>query len=87
MCFGKDYIKIGKVLYGDFAIVHIQKDSISQVLMDLGLSKMAMVPTFLTLLGRPGVEAAGVAQIQNQPYLDLRGKGILVRIYRYGNRL
>ena len=71
-------MKIGKILYGDFAIVHIAKDWVDEVLNDLGLSKMFAIPTFLTLLSRANLEASGISQVQHQPYLDLKGRGVLV---------
>ncbi|MCL2354508.1 MAG: hypothetical protein FWC68_01190 [Oscillospiraceae bacterium] len=78
MWFGKDYVQIGKILYGNFAIVHIQKDKADQVLNELGLSRMFGMPIFLTLLGKSSLEASGISQVQHQPYLDLKGKGVLV---------
>ena len=87
MCVGKDYIQIGRILYGDFAIIHIKKDKIREVFVDLGFTDVLRVPIFLTLLGRASLEASGITQVQEQPFLDLMGRGVLIRFYRYRNRL
>lgn len=36
------------------------------------------LPTILGLLGRAELEASGIIQIQQQPYLDLKGQGVLM---------
>ncbi|MCL2382961.1 MAG: hypothetical protein FWC79_02080 [Oscillospiraceae bacterium] len=80
-------MQIGKVLFGDFAILHIAEDKIREVIADLGFPQVFRVPIFFTLLGRASLEASGITQVQNQPFLDLKGRGVLVRFYRYRNRL
>lgn len=50
----------------------------SQVLRDLGISQIFSIPILLTLVGRASLEAAGIIQVQVQPYLDLKGRDVLI---------
>jgi subtilisin family serine protease len=51
---------------------------VGEVIIDLGLSKITDIPVYLTLLGKSNLEAAGIMKVQEQPYLNLTGEGVLV---------
>lgn len=74
----RSYIKAGKILNGDAAIVYIPRDRIDETLQDLGPSYFTMFPVVLGLLSSEDLTASGIMQIQQQPYLDLTGRGVLV---------
>jgi hypothetical protein len=81
----RDYTKIARVVQNDTAIVYVDGTRIDEVMQDLGIVRSNIMPTVLTLLGRAELQASGILQVQEQPYLDLRGTDVLIRIYRYRN--
>ena len=44
----------------------------------LGTAFISSVSVVLGLLDRPALDAAGVSQVQSQPYLNLKGRGVLL---------
>lgn len=51
---------------------------------ELGSGFANALPFALSLLDRVSLEAAGIIQVQNQPFLDLKGGGVLVGIIDTG---
>lgn len=51
---------------------------------DIGTGIINAMPLALGLLDRISLESAGIIQVQNQPFLNLKGKGVLVGIIDTG---
>lgn len=51
---------------------------VPNILDQLGTSYLSSMAVVLGPLGRPGLEEAGILSIQQQPYLNLRGNGVLI---------
>ncbi|MDP4120480.1 MAG: S8 family peptidase, partial [Bacillota bacterium] len=73
----RPYIRVGKVLL-DYAVIYIQKDDLQRILDETGESTVNVFPFVMTLMGQQDLQAAGINKVQNQPYLDLKGKGVLI---------
>ena len=78
------YVKMGKKVRGDFAVFHMDIRRFNDVLEILGTGYVEMFPDAMALLGRTSLEASGIMQVQNQPFLDLRGRGVLIGIVDTG---
>lgn len=72
------YVRLGKILSGGYLIIYLNKNEIKNVAPDIINYSYNIYPIVLTLLGRASLEAAGIIQVHNQPYLDLRGNGVLL---------
>lgn len=71
-------ISPGKTLSGDYTVVYIPRDKIEETLEQIGQNIISIYPAIMGLLGQSDLEAAGIIQAQQQPYLDLRGQGVLL---------
>ena len=69
---------------GRYIMIYINRDNIDRIIQDLGTGIVSATPLVLGLLGRQSLEAAGIIQVQQQPFLDLRGQGVLVGIVDTG---
>lgn len=89
----RPYIRLGKLLTGNFIVAYAQRDRLDQILEDLGTTNSSLV---LGLLSQIDLETSGVTQVQQQPYLALRGRGTLIafidtgidytkKAFQYGN--
>ncbi len=79
-----DFIDICKVLTGDFVVLYIKRDML-RFITEEEISKMALQQPFnLGLMDKSALEATGVLAIQNQPFLNLRGNGVLIGIVDTG---
>lgn len=72
------YIRTGTILSGQQIIFYIEKDRFNHLFEDMGPAFISMIPTVLGLLDRPNLEASGIIQVQQQPYLNLSGQGVLL---------
>lgn len=75
---------VTQILAGRYIIGYIGKDKIDRLFDDLGTGEIGASPIVLGLLDRANLEAAGIIQVQEQPFLDLRGRGVLVGIVDTG---
>ncbi|MDR3240168.1 MAG: S8 family peptidase [Clostridiales bacterium] len=75
---GWPYARMSKSLDGNFAVVYIPEEYIDQVLSDPGVTIRTNQPTLLQLMGLAELENSGVFAIQQHPYLNLRGQGVIV---------
>lgn len=73
-----------QILLGQYVIVYVNRNDFSAIIADLGSSFIGSGSIVLGLLDRPDLEAAGILQVQEQPYLDLRGQGVLIGIVDTG---
>ena len=74
----RPFIKLGSVFGTDFAIAYLPEDKLSETITGLSESYLSIVPRIFGLLGRPALIASGILQVQQRPYLDLKGRGVLV---------
>ncbi|MCL2859374.1 MAG: hypothetical protein FWF46_02140 [Oscillospiraceae bacterium] len=80
----RDYIRIGKILYGEIAILYADSRRIDDLLQVIGAQHIEIFPIALGLLGRASLEASTITQVQEQPYLNLRGNGTLIGVIDTG---
>ena len=79
-----DFVKMCKVLTGDFVILYIERDKVNLITQE-EMDRMALQQPFsLGLMDKSALEATGVLSIQNQPFLNLRGSGVLIGIVDTG---
>ena len=79
-----DFIKICKVLTGDFVILYIEKNKLP-IIEKEEMAKIALQTPFnLGLMDKSALEATGVLAVQNQPFLNLKGAGVLIGIVDTG---
>jgi len=78
------YIKLGKVLHGDFAVVYMDSRMVSNLVVDIGTAAVELFPEALALLGKASLDASNITQVQQHPYLNLRGRGTLIGIIDTG---
>lgn len=69
---------VTQILAGRYAVCYAKADKFPGLLNGLASSYIASLSIVLGLLDRPSLDAAGIAKIQQQPYLDLRGRGVLM---------
>ena len=75
----KPYIKIGTVLdRSNFVVVYTKQQYMERIFNDFGGDYITIYPQLLSVQGINGNNAAGITQVQNQPYLNLTGKGVLI---------
>ncbi len=78
------HLKLGKVLFGLFAIWYTTKDQLNNVLADIGVSNASCYPRLMGQLSTLDLESSGIAAVQQQPFLNLTGRGVLVGIVDTG---
>ena len=67
-----------QMLAGRYVICYAKTAVFEEILNKFGSSFISSVPTVLGLLDRPSLEASGITQAHQQPYLGLKGKGVLL---------
>lgn len=73
-----------QLIAGRYLIVYANRNQVSVMTSVLGSSFISAVPLVLGLLDTAALEAAGILQVQEQPYLDLQGRGVLIGIVDTG---
>ncbi|PKM62867.1 MAG: peptidase [Firmicutes bacterium HGW-Firmicutes-21] len=69
---------------GRYIIGYVSRANVESLIRDLGTGVVSATPLILGLLGRESLEAAGILQVQQQPFLDLRGRGVLIGLVDTG---
>ena len=69
---------VGQILSGRYVLGYIKEENFSHLLEALGAGFISSATLILGPLDRPDLEAAGIIQVQNQPYLNLKGRGVLL---------
>ena len=77
-------ITITQTLSGRYIIGYIDKSHYDDLLSYLSTSFISSAPVILGTLDRPPLDSAGIIPVHNQPYLDLKGRGVLVGIVDTG---
>jgi len=73
-----------QTLAGRYIIVYANRSQIPVITQNLASGFISSLPLVLGLLDTAALEAAGILQAQEQPYLDLQGRGTLVGIVDTG---
>lgn len=78
--FVKEYpnLLFTQTLSGRYAVGYIGKAHYSEMVASLGTGFISNAPILLGILDRPPLDAAGIIPVHNQPYLDLKGGGVLI---------
>ena len=71
-------VVIGQMLSGRYVLGYIKAENFHHLEEALGTAFLSSTPVVLGLLDRPALEAAGISQVQSQPYLNLKGRGVLI---------
>ena len=79
-----DYINIFKILTGNYAVIYVQKQYEYQLTNGLFSNLIFQEPYLMGLMNTSALNASGILEVQNQPYLNLRGQGVLVGIVDTG---
>ncbi len=74
----RPYIRLGRVLSGQFAVGYVDRSNADRVLSELAGIGVVYLPLILGPTDRQSLVAAGIAQVLVQPYLNLRGQGVLM---------
>lgn len=67
-----------QTLAGRYVVCYTTVQAYPQIIEQLGTSYLSSIAIVLGPLGRPALEDAGILSIQQQPYLNLRGRGVLI---------
>ncbi len=79
-----DYVKnstdvvVGQMLSGRYVLGYVKAENFHRLEEALGAAFVSSASVVLGLLDRPALDAAGVSQVQSQPYLNLKGRGVLL---------
>ncbi len=73
-----------QLIAGRYLIVYANRNQVSVITQTLGSSFISAIPLVLGLLDTAALESAGILQVQEQPYLDLQGRGVLIGIVDTG---
>ncbi len=80
----RPYIRLGTVLPNDLAILYAPQDRMDEIFRELGSDILNIYPEIYGLTDREALEESGIIRIQQQPYLNLTGKGTVVGIIDTG---
>ena len=71
-------VVVGQRLSGRYVLGYVKRENFHRLEEALGTAFVSSTSVVLGLLDRPALDAAGVSQVQNQPYLNLKGRGVLL---------
>lgn len=75
---GNPNVVITQILSDRYVLGYIDKSNFSELVISLGSSFINSLPTVLGTLDRPALEASGIIQLHDQPYLNLKGRNTLI---------
>ena len=67
-------VVVGQMLSGRYVLGYIKAENFHRLEEALGTAFLSSLSVVLGLLDRPALDAAGVSQVQSQPYLNLKGR-------------
>ncbi len=73
-----------QTLMGRYTVAYTNRNNISSIITNLGGGYVSMIPYVMGLLDTESLEEAGIIEVQRQPYLDLKGRGVLVGLVDTG---
>ncbi len=71
-------VALTQMLMGRYVIGYVNRNKSLEVLNNLGASLVSSAAVVCGLLDTESLEASGIYQVQQQPYLDLKGRGVLI---------
>jgi len=74
---GYTFVKT-KELTGGFLIIYTPEDRVDEVTRMSAVINRSNYPAIVGLMGREALDASGITQAQQQPFLDLSGRGVLL---------
>jgi hypothetical protein len=77
-------ILMTKLLQGQYWVGYTTSKFLPKLMDELSSSFIDSPSMVMGLLGRQDLEYAGIIQVQEQPYLDLRGHGVLIGLVDTG---
>lgn len=77
-------VVVTQTLSGRYVICYANRDDFNSIIAVAGTSFLSSISIVLGTLDRASLEAAGILQVQQQPYLDLKGQGVLIGIVDTG---
>ncbi|NLK39937.1 MAG: S8 family peptidase [Clostridiales bacterium] len=77
-------IRLAETLYGRFVVGYLPRNLVDTFVRELGAGVLRTAPVVLGLMDKANLESAGITQVQEQPFLDLRGRGTIVGIVDTG---
>ena len=72
------YIKFKKMLTGGYVLIYAKDTDAEKVINNIESYPINLYPLVLGLVGTPELSAAGILQVQQQPFLNLLGSGVLL---------
>lgn len=72
------YIILTQILQDRYVIGYINRNHVNSIIENLGGGYVSTIPFAMGLLDIESLEGAGIFQVQQQPYLDLKGRGTLI---------
>lgn len=80
--YGGYYIKLE--YYEDFIIVKIPNSEYDNFFLEVGANTFMEPPLLLGLMGKMALDNSGITAVQNQPFLQLTGSGVLIGVIDTG---
>jgi subtilisin family serine protease len=77
-------VLVTQTLSGRYVLLYAKTKDFQNIVTELGASFITSASVVMGLLDRQSLDAAGITQVQQQPYLDLNGRGVLVGIVDTG---
>lgn len=74
----RKYIRLGKVLSNEIAILYTPEEYMDSIFSELGYDFLNIYPEIYGLTQKEALESAGIIRVQERPYLNLTGKGVCI---------
>ncbi len=71
-------IAIAQILSGRYALSYARQSVYEKITTLLGSGRVSIGSIVLGLLDRPNLQSSGILQVHEQPYLELRGRGVII---------
>ncbi len=71
-------IYVAQTLMGKYMLVYAHRDNVPNLLTELGSTFVNAASLVLGVTDRVELESAGIVEVHNQPYLNLRGSGVIL---------
>ncbi|MEA4831328.1 MAG: S8 family peptidase [Oscillospiraceae bacterium] len=71
-------IALAKTLLGQYTICYSKQDIFSDIRKKLGAGVISIRGVILGLLDNISLKSSGITQVHDQPYLNLRGEGVII---------
>ncbi|MDR1620108.1 MAG: S8 family peptidase [Clostridiales bacterium] len=77
-------IHLGKQLVGGYTVAYLQRGIVDTTIDAIEPADLSAYPVILGLLGAIDLSVTGILQVQRQPYLGLKGGGMLIGVVDTG---